>query len=83
MDKELRLVSNIDGIHCFSCVNRITTKLESVGANKVDVDVVQKILKVDFIGKENDAETYLKAVIELGYKANKIVVFDPEELNDL
>jgi copper chaperone CopZ len=83
MENTLRLVSNLDGLHCFSCINRITSKLQSIGANKVDIDIAQKIMKVDFVGKENDAETYLDAVKALGYKVKKIVVFNPNVLNNL
>jgi len=83
MGSTLRVVSKIDGLHCLSCINRITSRLESIGASKVDIDIPTKILKVDFQGEEQDAEEYLIAVKELGYKVEKIVVFDPEILIDL
>lgn len=83
MKDTLRLVSNIDGLHCLSCISRITSKLTSIGAVKVDIDIPSKIMKVDYEGNEEDALGYIDAVKELGYKANKIVVFDPEELNNL
>lgn len=80
MDKNLRLVSNIDGIHCLSCINKITNKLQDLGADKVDIDIPTKIIKVDYLGEENKADTFVEAIIDLGYKAKKVVVFDPEEI---
>lgn len=82
MDNRLRLVSNIEGIHCFGCLNRINTKLQSVGADKIDIDMTTKIMKVDFNGEEKDAEKFITAVEEIGYKAKKIVVFDPSEIGE-
>lgn len=83
MKNKLRLVSNIDGIHCLGCLNRINTKLQSIGASKVDVDISEKIIKIDFLGEENDADKFLNTINELGYKTKKIVIFDPDVLNNL
>ena len=82
MNNRLRLVSNIDGIHCFGCMNRINTKLKSLGADKIDIDITTKIMKVDYVGQEVDSDKFIEAVEELGYKAKKIVVFDPSEIGE-
>ncbi len=79
MKDTLRLVSSIEGIHCLGCLNRIDSKLSSLGADRVDIDVSQKIVKIDFQGEESNADEFVSAINELGYQAKKIVVYNPDE----
>lgn len=81
MERKLRLVSKIEGIHCLGCIGRISNRLKGDGAKNVDIDLLQKIVKVDYYGEEDTAEKFIEAINKLGYKAKKIVVFDPEEVN--
>lgn len=80
MEKLYKLVSKISGIHCGGCINRINSKLLTIGAQNVDLELSLDLIKIDYFGKEADADKFIQAIIDLGYSAKKIVVFDPEEV---
>jgi len=75
-----RLISKIDGIHCQGCINRINSKIMALGAKNIDLEIPLNLLKIDYVGLEADANKFIAAINDLGYKAERIALFDPEEV---
>jgi|GEM_PF-721744 len=66
----------IDGMHCGSCVNRITSMLKPLGATSVDIDVANKIGHIWFEDEDILADVFIDAINDAGYEATKRSVVD-------
>lgn len=80
MNKDYRIISEIDGMDSPDSIDRINASLYNLGARNVDVDLSLKTIKVDYTGEEEFSAKFTDAINNLGYRTKNFVVFDPNEI---
>ena len=80
MDKDYRIISEIEELESTSSINKISESLYDLGAKNVDVDLSLKTIKVDYTGEEEYSAKFTDAINNLGYRIKNYSVFDPNDV---
>ena len=66
----------IEGMHCGSCINHITTKLARLEVLDVDIDIARKFTRIKFDQDVDYADTIIETINNAGYETKKLSVID-------
>ena len=68
----------VEGMHCGSCINRLSTLLSNLGAKDVDIDIAKKFVRIRFEGDNAFADVLIDAIEEVGYTTKKLSLMDSD-----